>query len=320
MQLSDAIASFLAQKSAEGLSPRTIVTYEKHLAQLVRDLAARGVREVAEVAPADIDAHMMILADRRLAHSTRRTHATTIREFFRRMQEHGRVLRDPARDLPVGDNEDVPLPEAPLEPDEVAALIDAIPKRDTLDFRNRAIIEILYGCALRLSECVHLDIDDIDLRGRSLRVRDGKGGRDRLVPLMKVAMGAVKDYLAVRRHLVRGPDKGILFLNYRSQRMGPFVVQQLLADLSKRIGMTRRVHPHLLRHSIAVAMLRGGADIRHIQALLGHSSVETTRVYLRMVPGHLREEYDRAMPMIAVGSTTPSGPCGSPRDRDSASP
>ena len=116
------------------------------------------------------------------------------------------------------------------------------------------------------------------------------------------ALGALRDYHAVRRHLVVGPDRGALFLTNRGERIGPFVVQHVLTDLSKRAGLPRRVHPHLLRHSIAVAMLRGGADIRHVQALLGHASIETTKIYLRMVPGHLREEYDKAMPTIAVPS------------------
>jgi integrase/recombinase XerC len=110
------------------------------------------------------------------------------------------------------------------------------------------------------------------------------------------------DYLSQRRHLVVGPDHGALFLNNRGQRIGAFVVQHLLTDLAKRAGLGRRVHPHLLRHSIAVSMLRGGAEIRHVQALLGHSSMETTKIYLRMVPGHLREEYDKAFPTIAVNS------------------
>jgi integrase/recombinase XerC len=108
----------------------------------------------------------------------------------------------------------------------------------------------------------------------------------------------------MRRHLVVGPDRGALFLANRGSRIGPFVVQHLLADLSIRAGLPRRVHPHLLRHSIAVAMLRGGADIRHVQALLGHASIETTKIYLRMVPAHLREEYDQAMPTIAVELAT----------------
>lgn len=304
MRLLDAIADYLRQRTAEGLAPASISSITKCLRQLARTMASRGVLAVADVTPADLDDHLMTLAERGLAHSTRLTHATVVRECFRRWHHDGRVIRNPALDLPVGEDEDSPLPEAPLEPAEVDALIAAIPKRDALDLRNRAIVEVLYGCALRLSECLHLDVDDLDQSRRTLQVRGGKGNRDRTAPLMKGALGAVKDYLAVRRLLLVGPDRGALFLTNRGLRIGPFVVQNLLADLSKRAGLGRRVHPHLLRHSIAVAMLRGGADIRHVQALLGHASIETTKIYLRMVPGHLREEYDKAMPTIAVTGST----------------
>jgi site-specific recombinase XerD len=300
MLVADAIDAYLRQRAAEALSPASIATMRKTLRQLAHALAARGVRAVAEIVPADVEAFMLDLRDRGLAQSTRRTHATTIRECFRRFHADGLTLRNPALTLPVPEDEDVPLPEPPLEPAEVDALIAAIPRRDALDLRNRAIVEVLYGSGIRLTECLSLDVDDIDGTARVLHVRSGKGGTERTIPLMKGALGAIRDYLAVRRQLVKGPDGGALFLNDRGQRIGAFVVQQLLADLSVRAGLTRRVHPHLLRHSIAVAMLRGGADIRHVQALLGHSSIETTKVYLRMVPGHLREEYDRAMPTIAV--------------------
>lgn len=117
---------------------------------------------------------------------------------------------------------------------------------------------------------------------------------------MKGTAGAVKDYLAVRRDLLQGPDHGRLLLSNRGQPLGEFMIRHLLDDLAVRCGIARKLYPHLLRHSIAVHLLRGGADIREVQAFLGHSLLETTKVYLRMVPGHLREEYDRAMPEIAM--------------------
>ena len=139
------------------------------------------------------------------------------------MHQYGLITRNPALELPISFDDDIPLPEAPLEPEEVARLIDAIPKRDVLDLRNRAIVEILYGTALRLSECINLDVDDIDKRRRTLEVRNGKGNKDRTIPLMKSALGATQDYLALRRNLVVGIDTGALFLNNRGQRIGEFV-------------------------------------------------------------------------------------------------
>lgn len=130
-------------------------------------------------------------------------------------------------------------------------------------------------------------------------MRAGKGGKDRLLPLMGGSLAAARDYLAVRRDLVRGPDHGALLLGRRGRRVNIKDLGRLLRRASRVLGF--RVRPHLLRHSIAVHLLRGGTDVRYIQHFLGHSSLDMTKVYLRLVPGHLREDYDEAMPVIEVG-------------------
>ncbi len=300
MLVGEAIAEYQRQRTAEGVAPATQAHISKCMSQFATTCARRGVRIVQDITPSDVDAHLAGLMERGLLLTSRRAHAAVLIACCARWHTDGLIARNPALALSLQDDGDTPLPEAPLEPAEVASLLAALPQRDVLDLRNRTIVEVLYGCALRLSECLHLDVDDIDIRQRTLTVRIGKGGVERTVPLMKGALGALRDYLSLRRHLVVGPDMGALFLNNRGQRIGPFVVQDLLKQLGKRAGFTRRVHPHLLRHSIAVSLLRGGADIKHVQSLLGHASMETTKIYLRMVPGHLREEYDAAMPIIAV--------------------
>lgn len=300
MKVGDGIAEYLRQRTAEGVAPATQAHISKCLSQFADTCAGRGVRIVSDLTPSDIDAHLAGLRERGLVLASRRAHAAVLTTCCTRWHTDGLIAKNPALALSLNEDDDAPLPEPPLEPAEVASLLAAIPQRDVLDLRNRAIVEVLYGCALRLSECLHLDVDDIDMRQRTLTVRGGKGGVERTLPLMKGALGSLRDYLSLRRHLVVGPDTGALFLNNRAQRIGPFVVEHLVRDLAKRAGITRRVYPHLLRHSIAVSMLRGGADIKHVQSLLGHASIETTKIYLRMVPGHLREEYDAAMPIIAV--------------------
>jgi len=146
------------------------------------------------------------------------------------------------------------------------------------------------------------DLDDVSFSRRLVVVRDGKGGRNREVNLMKGTAATVKDYLAVRRTLLHGPDFGALFLNRKGKRLQDYVIGGVLREISKkRPKGLPRLHPHLFRHSIAVHLLHGGADVRHVQMFLGHASLETTKIYLRMVPGRLREDYDAAMPEIAVG-------------------
>jgi site-specific recombinase XerD len=300
MDLADAITEITAVQEAAGSMPRTVSTNCRRLQGLAQMLAQRGVRSVAEVTAADLDAVFMLYAERGVRQTSRRSYASTVREFFRCCQDRGWLLRNPAADLPIPDDDDIPLPEAPLDEVEVADLFANLPRRDAVDLRNRAHLELLYGCALRLAESVHLDLGDLDFQRRTLQVRAGKGGHDRTIPLMPGTIGAVQDYLAVRRTMLRGPDHGALLLDRHGRRIREDLLPGILRRLGRKRG--RRLHPHLFRHSIAVHLLRGGADIRHVQQFLGHSSLETTKIYLRMVPGHLREAYDAAMPAIAVGA------------------
>jgi len=129
----------------------------------------------------------------------------------------------------------------------------------------------------------------------------GKNGKVRSMPLMKGVMGALKDYLAVRRSLLKSPDIGILLLSDRSGLpLHPHVFGNWLRAWCKKLRIKKRVFPHLLRHSIAVHLLQRGADIRYVQSFLSHESIDTTKIYLRMVTGRLKEDYERAMPEIAL--------------------
>ncbi len=299
--LAEAVEAFLHQKEVEGLSPRTIEGYRKRLVLVVAFLKRRGVLLAADVTPDDLDAYLADQAARGLKRRTQLDTASTMRECFRLMQSSGLVLMNPARDLPIAEEGEEELPEPPLSEAEVMALLAALPRASVIDLRNRAHVELLYGAALRLRESVMLDVSDIDFQRRTVLVRDGKGGRDGLVPLVQGTAGAVKDYIAERRSLLKGPDHGALLLDNRGQRLADFNIRPYLRAMGKRHLGGRRLHPHLFRHSLAVHMLRGGADIRHVQQFLRHASLETTKVYLRMVPGHLRVEYDRAFPAIDVG-------------------
>ncbi|MBA3845071.1 MAG: tyrosine-type recombinase/integrase [Planctomycetes bacterium] len=295
------VDAYLQQIAAEGLSVATIRAYRQRLRALTAFLQQRGIVRPADVVPADLDAYVLNLVERGLKRSSRQCHGETIVEFFRRLQAKGRVLMNPARDLPIPEDDIEVLPPRPLTQDEVADLFQRWPKQSPIDLRNRLHLELLYSCALRLEESVSLDLDHIDLRRRRLRVVNGKGGKDRDMPLYRGVLGALKDYLAVRRSLLRGPDRGALLLDIHGRRLGRQNIQQTLRKVTVRGGWNRLLHPHLFRHSLAVHMLQRGADVRAIQDFLGHASLETTKVYLRMVPGRLKDDYDAAMPEIDVG-------------------
>lgn len=309
-QLPTWMEDYVAQRAAEGIALTSLAGFRKRLKPLARFLARHGARKAADVTPTDLDGYLTGMAARGVSWRSRRSIASTIRSLFRWCQERGLVLANPARDLPVAEADDDELPQAPLSEAEVNDLLAGMPRTDATDLRNRAHLELLYGCALRLSESLALDVADLDLDRHVVLIRDGKGGKDRLMPLPRGAWGAVQDYLTVRRELLRGPDHGALLVTRTGIRLPERAVRRWFQGLNRGRGPDApHLHPHLFRHSIAVHLLRGGADIRHVQQFLGHTNVETTKVYLRMVPGHLREEYDKAMPTIAVTPSVP--PVGS---------
>jgi integrase/recombinase XerD len=302
------VERYLRNGQSTGWVESTVEHYRNELAAMIAFLRRRGCRRLADVLPADLDAYMQHLLDLGRAQRSRVHIAETIRRFFRWLQDGGRLVTCPARTLPVPNDGEAPLPQDPLTEGEVQALFDSCPRGTVTDLRNCCILELLYGCGLRRAECVALDVDDIDLTRRTLHVREGKGSQDRLMPVMPTAMAAVKDYLAVRSHHVQGVDGGALFISTREgRRLSKGSIAQMFRALRIARGPDApRLHPHLLRHSIAVHLLRRGADIRYIQQFLGHSCLDTTKIYLRLVPGHLKRDYDAAMPEIAIGLDTAS--------------
>ena len=150
------------------------------------------------------------------------------------------------------------------------------------------------------------------MSNRVIHVRRGKGGRARDVPMVRGLHAALTAYLRVRRSLLRGADHGALLVSRYGTRPGARTLAKIMQQMSGRLG-GRRVHPHLFRHSIAVHLLRGGADIRYVQAFLGHELLDTTKTYLRLVPADIRDAYLNAMPEFAVTPPMPADVCPSPR-------
>ncbi|MCK6472896.1 MAG: tyrosine-type recombinase/integrase [Planctomycetes bacterium] len=300
MLLRDAIADYLEARRVQNASPKTLASVEQRLEYLSRFLRRRRVVRVTAVAPKDLTDYAMSLSRRGVAHGTKCAYLLTVREFFGWLHERGRLLVDPARYLAIPEEDEAPLPEPPLTEEEVSRILDHLPRRSAVDLRNRLHLELLYGCGLRITESIELKVSDIDLENRCVRIR-GKFDKVRVLPLMRGTLGALRDYLALRRSFLRGPDNGVLLLGKTMGKpLSLASLYQYLWTLSKRLGFKRRLHPHLFRHSIAVHLLQRGADIRHVQEFLGHASIDTTKIYLRMVPGRLREDYDKAFPEIAV--------------------
>jgi site-specific recombinase XerD len=308
MSLAADLDAYIAQRAASDWNPRSVGSHRSTLHRLAAWLTQRGHRRWASVTGADLDAWFLELRARGLRRASLDAFAYTVRGFGAWLAAQGRTLTDPAADLRVLDTDEADLPPAPLSEEQVVALFALVIPDSVAALRNRLHLELLYSCGLRNGEASSLAVGDLDLDSRTLLVRAGKGGRPRLLPLLAHTLSAAADYLALRRELLRGPDTGILLLSNTGRRLPTEHMQRWLAVAGRELGF--RVHPHLLRHSIAVHLLRRGADIRHIQQFLGHADLETTKVYLRLVPGHLREDYDRAMPMLLA--TDPLPPVAGP--------
>ena len=305
--LAAACEQFLRQGHAKGWSEATSRSYRQYLEVPLRVLRERGCRRVADVTPEDLQVCMECLARDGRKASSRLQVAILLKQIFRWFQDRGLAISNPALGLSMPEEDLDALPPPPLTEAEVQALIAALPRNSWQDLRNACLIEVYYGCGLRNAEALALDERDIDFQRKTLHVRAGKGGQDRLLPLMVGTEAAIQDYLAVRRRLLQGPDHGALFVSkLTGKRLSKTAVSHLFIALNASRGPhLPHVFPHLLRHSIAVHLLRGGADIRHIQAFLGHAALDTTKTYLRLVPGRLKEDYDAAMPDIA-SMTVPS--------------
>jgi integrase/recombinase XerD len=218
-----------------------------------------------------------------------------MKSFFAFLERRGLVLRNPAADLVIPSAS--PLPRATISSAQATRLMEAPPEDTSTGKRDRAILETLYGMGLRRGECVRLDVTDLDLGAGTLLVRDGKGRKDRMVPVPGRAAAALTIYLRdVRPRLVVNPQEGALFLTmWRGHRLTDIALTMVVRRWAHTAGLVG-LHPHALRHACATHLLKGGADVRHVQAILGHKKLETTALYTRVVVEDLREVLARAHP------------------------
>lgn len=284
-----------------GLSENTLEAYRRDLRRYVGFLEGRDVR-----VPRDIDERTVRSFVASISASTHGPEAapyraasvartlSAVRSFHRFLVREGVTERDPAAGVaPPRLPRNLPRP---LPVDDVRRLLEAPEESAPTGVRDRAILELLYGSGLRISELTGMDVDDLDLEAGSLRVL-GKGGKEREVPLGSFGRDAVSAYLTRGRPaLATGVSRGALFLNARGGRLSRQSCARLLGRYVRLAGIDRRVTLHTLRHSFATHLLEGGADVRVVQELLGHASVATTQIYTLVTARHLREVYEESHP------------------------
>ena len=298
------VEEFLTWLSAErGRSANTLSAYRRDLRVYVGWLREQAM-PLADVDEAVLTTYVGWLRQSGRAPASVARALVSVRSLYRFMAEEGRLAADPAAEVEVPR---VPkgLPK-PLTEAEVAALLDAVVGDGAVARRDRAMLEVLYGTGLRISELVGLGLADIDLQSTLLRAF-GKGAKERMVPIGRFARDALaaylgpggRDVLAPERWARRG-DAEAVFLNRRGGRLSRQGAWQIVRGHGDRAGLGDRLSPHVLRHSCATHMLDHGADIRAVQELLGHASLSTTQVYTLVSTERLRTVYDAAHPRATV--------------------
>ena len=290
-----------------GLAVNSLAAYRRDLRRYAAFLRARDATDPSRIGEDVVHAyvrHLETLEDddggRRLAASSVARAVVAVRSFHRFCAREGFVERDPSEEVgaprvPAG------IPKA-LDEEEVDRLLHAVTGDEPRAQRDRALLELLYGTGIRISEAVGLDIDDLDLDDGTLRVL-GKGSKERVVPIGRGARVAVDAYLrdgrlALRRARARPMvrDAEAVVLNARGGRISRQSCWAIVRRAGVRVGLDARLSPHVLRHSCATHMLDHGADLRVVQELLGHASISTTQVYTKVSPERLRAAYDAAHP------------------------
>ncbi|TDV36648.1 site-specific tyrosine recombinase XerD [Actinophytocola oryzae] len=294
--LADAIATYLDHLAVErGTARNTLDGYTRDLRRYERHLAGLGVPTLEAVTEAHVSAFLAVLRTGSddhppLAASSAARALVAVRGLHRFAVREGLVAVDPAREVkpPAAPRR---LPKA-LPVDDVLRLLET-----PSALRDRALLEVLYSTGARISEAVGLDLDDVDAVERTVLL-DGKGGKQRLVPIGRPALDALDAYLVRARPGLAAGGRGspAVFLNVRGGRLSRQTAWQTLKVAAERAGITATVSPHTLRHSFATHLIDGGADVRVVQELLGHASVTTTQIYTLVTVNTLREVYATAHP------------------------
>lgn len=293
------VLDFLAYLEFErGLSRNTLEAYRADLLQFGAYLQ-RHTYDVLSVGHAELAGFLTALAvgspERPpVAAATLQRKAACLRSFYRHLRREGTITHDPTAQL-RGPRKTQKLPEV-LSRDEVNHLLDAPRGASPTVLRDRALLEVLYACGLRASEAVGLQLDDVNLDDELLRAR-GKGSKERLVPIGREAVGALRAYLSHSRPVLVGlrPERH-LFVNRRGgglSRQGLYKIVQGYADA---VGLKERMSPHTLRHTFATHLLAGGCDLRTLQEMLGHADIATTQLYTHLSSERLRDVYFGAHP------------------------
>ncbi|AKK11039.1 site-specific tyrosine recombinase XerD [Corynebacterium uterequi] len=301
--ISDLARSWISHLAVErGVSQNTLSNYRRDVRRYLSWLNEVNITDLTQVKASDLEAYVQDLRTGRfgpspLAASSAARALVVARGLHRFALDEGVIDVDVAADVapPAGGQH---LPDT-LSIDEVAALLDAIPTGETAtptDLRDRAVLELLYGTGARVSEVLALTMDHTASLSEGMVTLDGKGGKQRLVPVGSAARDAVEAYLVRARPVLSRGKTHALFLNKRGGHLSRQSTWAIIKTAAERAGIDKDISPHTLRHSYGTHLLEGGADVRTVQELLGHASVTTTQIYTHITADNLRQVWHEAHP------------------------
>ncbi|HYI09480.1 MAG TPA: tyrosine recombinase XerC [Thermoanaerobaculia bacterium] len=300
MGVTNEIGDFLDYLTYErNVSPNTIHAYRDDLESFVAFLCndyftmGRDQLDLRKVDHLTIRSYLAHLSRRKLARASMARHLSALRSFFKYLVREELVEMNPARTVATPKREKH-LP-AVMQTADVALLIEQPDLSTPLGVRDAAFLELMYGSGLRISELVGVDIDDLELRAKLVKVR-GKGSKERIVPFGSKAEAALRAWLAIRGEIVSDVEEQAVFVNHRGKRITTRSVARHFDRYVKQAALREGISPHTLRHSFATHLLNAGADLRGIQELLGHASLSTTQKYTHLSDWQLIAVYKKAHP------------------------
>jgi integrase/recombinase XerD len=298
LSLAESLERYLRHVSIErGLSVNTVAAYRRDLGSYLTSLASRGVTSPTAISASDVSTFARELrtrADGPLTASSTARMLSSVRSFHRYLLDEGQVVTDVAAETKPPKLA-MRLPKA-ISIEQMAAVLDAARGDTPQSLRDTALLELLYATGARISEAVALNVDDV-IEGDVVRLF-GKGSKQRIVPLGSYARAAIDAYLVRARPIysMRGPSTPALFLGSRGARVSRQNAWLIIRAAAGRANLGLEISPHTFRHSFATHLLAGGADVRVVQELLGHSSVATTQIYTLVTADTLRDMYTTAHP------------------------
>jgi integrase/recombinase XerD len=278
--------------SERNCSKETVEFYLKDIKQFMEYLKEKNT-DIQKTESEDIMSFMKSLLDLDAKHTTLSRKLTSIKNFFMFLLSEGKIEKNPSENIETPKlNKN--LPDS-MTMEEINLLLESISGDDWMSLRDRALLETIYACGLRVSESVNLTMESINFKEEFVIVL-GKRMKERIIPISSTAIKAINNYLASSRPVLNSKQSKYLFLNRFGGQLSRMSVWNILKERSIKAGLKIHLHPHILRHSFATHLLEGGADLRSVQEMLGHSSIITTEIYTHVSRKFIKEIYNAYHP------------------------